>query len=237
MLENKLLEVVVRSLISVVFLVFCARIIGARQISQLTFYDYVSGITIGSIAGTLCIDTDIPFYYSVLAIAIFSLASIIMAMSTNKSIILRRIFTGTAKILIDDGKFIEGNMRHANFDIDDVLRELRSQGYFSVSEVKYAILETNGKMSLLPYAKNKPVTTQDMNLTVNDGCVEANVIIDGKVMEQNLSYAGKDSTWLHEKMSEMNLEIKDVLLGTLDDKDNLACYIKGQTTLLNTSFQ
>lgn len=231
------LDVLIRSVIAILFLVICARITGARQISQLTFYDYVVGITIGSIAGTLCVDRDIPFYHSMIAIAIFSLFALLMAILTNKSIVMRRVLTGTAKIMIDDGKFIEGNMKSAHFDVDDVLRELRNQGYFSVSEIKYAILETNGKLSVMPYSAFKPVSNQDMNIPAEDGSLETNVIIDGKIMEQNLSYANKDYNWIHKKLAEMNLDITDVLLGTLDDKGNLACYEKGGTSRQNTIFQ
>lgn len=231
------LDVLIRSVVAILFLVICARLTGVRQISQLTFYDYVSGITIGSIAGTMCIDRSIPFYYSMIGIAVFSTFVVLMAFLTDKSIIVRRVLTGTAKVLIDDGNFVAGNMRSAHFDVDDVLRELRNQGYFSVSEVKFAILETNGKLSVLPYSAFKPVSNQAMNIQAEDGCIESNVIIDGEVMEQNLSYANKNLDWLRTKLAEMNLDVADVMLGTLDDKGNLACYEKGKTSNKNTAFQ
>lgn len=231
------LDILIRSIVAILFLVICARLTGARQISQLTFYDYVAGITIGSIAGTMCVDRTIPFYYSMIGIAVFSIFVVLMSFLTEKSIIMRRALTGTAKVLIDDGHFVAGNMRSSHFDVNDVLRELRNQGYFSVSEIKFAILETNGKLSVMPYSAFKQVTNQAMGIQEDDGSLETNVIIDGEVMEQNLSYANKNLEWLNTKLAEMNLDVSDVMLGTLDDEGNLACYEKGKTSHKNTMFQ
>lgn len=234
---NEYLEVFLRALVAIgVLLLFC-RLVGARQISQLTFYDYVSGITLGSIAGTLCVDRDIPILYSVLAIAVFCVVTILIAVLTDKSIVLRRILTGSAHILIDNGKFVAKSLRMARFDINDVMRELRSRGYFSVSEIKYAILETNGQISIMPYAANRPVTNEDLGNAAQEAQLEANVVIDGKVMERNLRAMGRSKDWLASELRKQHADVKDVLLATLDTDGKLTLFGKGETCDHETIFE
>lgn len=235
---NEYVDIVVRSLVAIGVLLVIARLDGVRQISQLTFYDYVSGITIGSIAGALCIDRDIPILYSVIALAIFGLATIIISFITQKSILLRRVFTGDSKLLIDDGKFVEKNMKWSRFDVNDVLRELRNQGYFNVADIQSAVLETNGQLSVLPKSASRPPTAAEQSLQLPESGIVGNVIIDGKVMEQNLSQLDHDMTWLKEQLNAQGVKnVKDVLLGTLDGNDNLSLYFKGYTTEKSTVFQ
>lgn len=231
---NEYLDIVVRSLISLAVLIICCRLVGARQISQLTFYDYVVGITIGSIAGTLCVDRDINLWYSVIAIVIFSLISIFLAWITGKSIIMRRMLTGSAQILIDNGNFIKKNLKHAKFDVNDVLRELRVQGYFSVSEIRYAILESNGQLSVMPYAKDKPATNSDLNNRVEESSMESNVIIDGKIMKRNLSATGYSVDWLKKEVEKQGEKIKNILLATLTTDGTLSLFDQNESCHHNT---
>lgn len=235
---NGYLEIVIRSLIAVAFLIIVARLDGARQISQLTFYDYIVGITIGSIAGTLCVDRDINIWYSIIAIAIFSAGSFLISILTSKSIIARRLLTGKPKILVDKGNFVEKNMKISRFDVNDVLRELRNQGYFSLDQVECAILETNGQISVMPKESNRPLTTGDMNIELPQKELVTNVIIDGKIMERNLNSVAKDAKWLHEQVKSQGIAgIKDVLLGTVDSNNAVSLYLKGQTSDNEDSFQ
>lgn len=235
---NPYLEVFIRALIGFAFLVLIARATGARQISQLTFYDYVVGITLGSIAGTLCIDRDIPILYSILAMAVFGVLVILTSLLTSKSIIARRMLSGGSKILISEGKFIEKNMKISRFDVNDVLRELRNQGYFDVADVQFAILEDNGKMSIMPKVASRPLQVSDTDKTPDQKGLVTNVIIDGKIMEENLAVTGKDRDWVLDQLSSQNIaKLKDVILATIDGNFNLAVYEKGQTTQQDTIFQ
>lgn len=235
---NEYVEILVRSLIAIGVLLVIARLDGVRQISQLTFYDYVTGITIGSIAGALCIDREIPILYSVIALVIFGIATILISFSTQKSIILRRLLTGDSKLIIDDGQFVEKNMKWSRFDINDVLRELRNQGYFNVADIQSAVLETNGQISVLPKSASRPPTAAEQQLQLPESGIVGNVIIDGKIMEQNLSQMKHNMSWLKDELNNQGVkDIKDVLLATLDDNDNLSLYFKGYETEKSTVFQ
>lgn len=234
---NLYLEILIRSLVSVATLLVFCRLVGARQISQMTFYDYVSGITIGSIAGTLCVDPDIDAWSSVLAIAVFAVATIAIAWVTGKSIFLRRVLTGSAHILIDNGKIIEKALKFTRMDVNDVLRELRSQGYFSVGEIKYAVLETNGHVSVMPYSSARPATNGDLRLHAEESTLESNVVIDGKLMERNLEASGKTPEWLCAELKKQQTEMKDVLLATVDGDGALSVFEKGETCRHNTLFE
>lgn len=227
---NVYLEIFIRALISVLALLIIARIIGVRQISQLTFYDYVTGITIGSIAGTLAIDPDIPLGYSLLALAVFGVISVIISLMTSKSIVMRRLLTGTSKFLIYKGNFVEHNMKMARFDVNDILRELRSQGYFNVSEIEYAVLESNGKLSVLPKSQFRPANSQEVGIELPEAGITSDVIIDGKIMEENLAQHNVNKEWIMSELKNQGIEnVKDIMLANLNDNMELSVYFKGQT--------
>lgn len=227
---NIYLEIFIRALVSCLALLIIARIIGVRQISQLTFFDYVTGITIGSIAGTMAIDPDIPLGYSLLALAVFGVISIVISLLTSKSIIMRRMLTGTSKFLIYKGNFVEHNMKMARFDVNDILRELRSQGYFNVAEVEYAMLESNGKISVLPKSTSRPANSQEVGLDLPVAGITADVIIDGKIMEENLAQQNVDKNWIMSELKKQGIDnVKDILLANLNDNMELSVYFKGQT--------
>lgn len=235
---DPMIEILVRSLIAVAFLLLITRLAGAKQISQLTFYDYVAGITIGSIAGELCVDRDIPIEYSLIAITVFGVITIMLSILTSKSIVFRRLFTGKPRIVIDEGHIVESNLAMAKLDVNDLLRELRSQGYFNISDIQYAVFETNGQLSVLPKKAQSPVTVEEMNLNLPENGMLTNVVIDGKVMEENLKSVNKDKNWLVDTLKSQNItNIKNVILATVDDSGNLSAYKRGHATEKDTMFQ
>lgn len=235
---NPYVEITIRSIIGFFSLWLFARVLGSRQISQLTFYDYVVGITIGSIAGTLCVDRDIPILYSIIAIAIWVFGVFVFELLTNKSIILRRVFSGCAKVLISEGEIIGKNLKLTRFDINDLLRELRSMGYFNVADIQFAILETNGKVSVLPKENVRPLQPADMEKNLPEKSLVTNIIIDGKIMEENLATTKKDKQWVQDQLNSQGKgNIKNIILATLDDNYNLSVYEKGSTTDYDTVFQ
>ena len=227
---NEYLEIFVRSIIAMLTLIIIARTVGVRQISQLTFYDYVTGITIGSIAGALAIDNSIPIGYSVLAMALFGIINLILSIFTNKSIILRRLLTGKAKFMIYQGEFVQKNMTLARFDVNDILRELRNQGYFNVADIAYAILETNGKLSVLPKSGARPANACEANIPTPQATICADVIIDGKIMEENLSRMDVNKNWLVTELAKQGIKnIKNIMLANLNENKELCDYLKKQT--------
>jgi len=236
---NEFLEVILRSILAVIFLMILARITGPKQISQLTFYDYVAGITIGSLAAVLCLERDVSIWLPLIAIAIFTLFTLLFALLTTKSMVMRRLITGSSITLIEDGKINNAGLLRSHFDINDMLREIRNLGYFDLSQVKYAILETNGKMSVMPYDRYRPATPEDLKLKIDESSLAANVIVDGKIMFGNLKAMQKDEAWLMEELQkqEDGNALKDIELATLDEDGELTIYEKQDKNTNRNVFQ
>lgn len=220
--------VIWRTILSVVIIFILAKITGPRQITQLTFLDYIVGITIGSIAAEMAIDTEIPWYLPIIAMALYTLMTILSAFIADKSIQGRKLFTGIPIILINKGKIIEENLKKYNYDINDLLTQLRIKGYFDISNVEFAILETTGDISVLPKENYRPTILKDISVPTTQSSLSANVIIDGNIMEANLRNMKKDRKWLDNEVSSRGYKIKDVILMTLDSEDNINIQLKNQ---------
>lgn len=221
-----ILEVIIRSLISIILLQILAKLSGPKQISQLTFYDYIVGITIGSIAAVMAIDDQIDWYLCAIAMILYIAVSIFFSWITTKNIKAREILTGTPHILIFHGKIIEENLKKVHFDVNDLLTQCRIAGYFDVSKIEFAIMETTGNVSFMLKSEENPVTNKDMNKQIEQEELMANVIIDGKIMEENLKSIGKDKFWLVNKVNEQDMDIKDILLGIANLNNDLYLYNK-----------
>lgn len=229
------LDIILRALLAVVALFVLTRLLGAKQISQLSFFDYVIGISIGSVAAEMTVARDIPYHYAVIAMAVFALVAVAVSFWSDKSIWARRILLGTPTVLIDNGKLIEKNLKRAKLDVNELLCELRTQGYFNVADIKYAIMETNGKVSLLPKESKKQVTCEDLKLSPNREGLIANIIIDGNVMERNLKAAGRDRAWLEKELKKQKCgQISQIFLATLDENGAMSVYRKGETAAKTT---
>lgn len=220
-------EIILRSVISMIALFLLAKIIGPRQIGQLTFYDYILGITAGSVAGAFAIDTALPLWGGLFSLAVFGGASVAMSEAASKSIFCRRLFTGTPEILFYKGNFLEDNLRKNKLDINDVTGLCRSKGYFDLNDLEYIILETNGVLSFLPRSEKAPLTPKDLQLRPSAALLSANVIIDGNIMENHLRSIGKDTAWLLEQLRNEDLSVKEVLLATADENGRFKAYTKG----------
>lgn len=221
----EVLDVVIRSLLSLITLFLVTKMLGKKQVSQLSLFDYVIGISIGNFAAEMTINTDSQYLNGIVSVVIFGLVAYIVSIATMKSIYLRRYFMGTPTLLIQNGKILEKNMRKVKFDVNDLLEECRSNGYFDLNEIEHAIMEANGKLSILPKSDSKPVTAKDMGIKVAQAGLVGNVIIDGKVMKNNLKNLGKTEEWLQREMKQKGYPTYEkVLLATLDKNDKITIY-------------
>lgn len=217
-------DVILRALMSLLALFIVTKIIGKKQVSQLSLFDYVIGISIGNFAAEMTINTDSPEINGIVAVLVFGLVAYLVSYLTLKSIVLRRFFIGTPTILIQKGKIIEKNLKRSKMDMNDLLEQIRIDGYFDISEVDYAIMEANGKISVLPKKENKPVTLKDMQLKGEKQSLCANIIIDGKIMHGNLENMHKTEKWLLKQLNVKGKKIEEILLATLDMEDKLILY-------------
>lgn len=225
---NELLNVVIRALISLITLFLITKLIGKKQVSQLSLFDYVIGISIGNFAAEMTINLESDEIYGIVAVLIFGFIAYLVSILTMKSIKLRRFFMGTPTILIEHGKLIQDNFYKVRYDINDMLEQCRVNGYFDISEIEYAIVEANGELSILPKDENRPVTIKDMKLKPSKQGLCANVIIDGKIMYKNLEIIDKDEKWLLKELKIKGKELENILLATVDINEKINFYEKNK---------
>lgn len=198
-----------------------------KEMSQLSMFDYIIGITIGSIAAEMSTALENEFWHPLLAMCIYALVSIIISFISSKSLKARRIITGSTLILLDNGQLYFKNFKKAKLDLDEFLMLCRINGYFNLSDIQTALLESNGKISFLPKAEKRPTITSDFNLNSKQDRITVNVILDKKVIYDNLEYTGNDYIWLQTQLSKQGVNnIEDVFLATCDSENKLSVYTK-----------
>lgn len=207
----ELLSVGVKTFVAAAVLFLLVRLMGKKQISQLSFFDYIVGISIGSVAAAISVEQNISLFGGIVSMIIWALFPICFSFLSMHNMLARRLLDGTPTVLIQNGKIIEKNLRKSKFTINDLMEELRLKDIFNLDDVNYAILETNGKLSVLKSSSSKTVTISDLNLPVKDTDIYANIIIDGQLMENNLKSIGFDKTWVYQKLQLGHISIKNVL--------------------------
>ena len=228
-MEKDLLEigdVILRALVSLITLFLITKLLGKKQVSQLSLFDYVIGISIGNFAAEMTINLDSSYIHGTLAVVVFGLVAYGVSIVTMKSIYLRNFFMGRPTILIQDGKMLIEGLRKVKFDVNDLLEECRINGFFDVSEIAYAVMETNGEISFLPKSEYKPVTLKDLNIKGEKSGLCANVIIDGKLMEDAIKNMNLTDKWVMHELKVQGKNIDNVLLGTVDINKKLMVYEK-----------
>lgn len=221
---NEIGQVIIRGLLSLVTLFLVTKMLGKKQVSQLSLFDYVVGISIGNFAAEMTINLESHYLSGIIAVLIFGGIAYLVSVLTMKSIVMRRYFMGIPTVLIEHGNLIKKNLKKVKFDINDLLEECRGNGYFDISQIEYAIMEANGKVSILPKSLYQPTTRQDLNLKKELTGIFANVIIDGKIMHQNLKNTNHDEKWLNQQLKVKGKKISDILLATIDINSNLKLY-------------
>lgn len=221
---NELLDVTIRALLSLITLFFVTKLIGKKQVSQLSLFDYVIGISIGNFAAEMTINLESEEIHGIVAVIIFGFIAYLVSILTMKSIALRRFFMGTPTIMIEHGKIVQDSFKKVRFDINDMLEQCRINGYYDISDIEYAIVEANGELSILPSSDSRPVTIKDMNLKTQKQGLCANVIIDGKIMYKNLKNINKTEEWLEKELKVRGKKIDDIILATVDVNDKIIFY-------------
>lgn len=223
----ELLDIVLRSCLSLITLFLVTKMLGKKQVSQLSLFDYVIGISIGNFAAEATINLESPYLHGILAVFMFGFVAFLVSVVTMKSIKLRRFFMGTPTILIQDGKILEKGLKKVKFDINDLLEVTRDAGYFDLSEIEYALMEANGKVSFLPKGEYKNITIKDMNLKAKKQALCANVIIDKKIMYNSLKEISKDEDWLRQQLKVQGYQNLDkIILATVDINEKLVVFEK-----------
>lgn len=216
----ELLQVALTSVASVITLFLLTKLMGNKQISQLSMFDYIVGISIGSIAAEFATELENP-ERTLIAMLIYAAGAYLVSVITGKNTRLRKIINGKPMILFENGKFYLNNFKKARIDISDFLTHCRTQGYFDLSQIQTAVFEYNGSLSILPVEANRPLQPSDMNLNPVQQELLVNVILDGFVNEENLKRSGKDMVWLNKQLKEQNYNnAKEIFLGCVNTVQN-----------------
>ena len=220
-----IIKVILTSLLSVAALFIITKIMGHKQVAQLDFFDYVSGITIGSIGAELATNLEEP-WKPLIALGIYGGVSVILSLLTHKFPKTRKYINGTPTILMNEGKIYRKNLKKAKLDLSEFMLLCREQGYFDLDEIQTAIFEHNGKLSILPKAANRPTTPEDLKITAKATRIGVEVIMDGRVMGENLSRIGRDMNWLIKQLkTQGHKDAKEIFLGIYrPDEDKLTLY-------------
>lgn len=221
---KEILEVSYRAIISLVTLFLITKILGKKQVSQLSLFDYVIGISIGNFAAEVTINLEAEWINGVVAVLIFGLVAYFVSIITMKSIVARRFFMGSPTTVIQNGKIIKESLKRVKLDINDLLEECRNNNVFDLNQINYALMEANGKLSILLKPEYLPLTPKDMKLNPEKNGLVANVIIDKKIMQENLKQMNKDDKWLLKELKTKKVKLEDILLCTMDINDKLTIY-------------
>lgn len=232
------IKIIFTSIGSLIALFFSTKLIGNKQMSELSMFDYINGITIGSIAAEMATSLDGEFYYPLLSIFIYTIIIWFISYLSEKNLTCRRFLAGRSIILVENGKFYPKNFKTAKIDINDFLVQCRLNGFFNTDDIHSAILEQNGKISFLAKASARPVNTQDLKLAVNDDSARRTVILDGHIMQENLKYTGNNKVWLEKELQKHKVgNIKDVFFAECNADNLLYIYRKTEDSPKNDPFQ
>lgn len=219
--------IIALSIGSILAIFILTKLLGYRQMSQMSMFDYINGITIGSIAAEMATSLENNFTQPLTAMIVYALSALLLSWLGTKSIKARRLIEGTPLVLMNNGELYRENLKKAKIDVTEFLVQCRGQGYFDVSKLETAILEGNGKISFLPKVSDRPATPSDLGLSPEQDYMVANVILDGKIMEKNLRHTGNNEKWLLSQIKGQGADrVEDVLLATCDLNNQVTVFLK-----------
>lgn len=222
-------QVLVLSVVSLAVLFLITKMLGNRQLSQLTMFDYVIGISIGSLAAEMASHPEPEAWLGLLAMAIYGVASILINVLNDKSRKVRRFVLGEPTILYDSGTLYYNSLKKARLDLTEFLTACRNAGYFDLSQLQMVLMEINGQLSFLPNELERPLTPADMNLSPQQSRPVIAVVMDGVVLPNRLKATGNNEAWLKKQMKAQGFsDPADIFLATVDADNALAIYEKNE---------
>ncbi|USK75460.1 DUF421 domain-containing protein [Peribacillus frigoritolerans] len=215
------IEILLRSFFFLIVLFLITKVLGKKQLSQLSFFEYVTGITIGNVGAELATKVEGNIIHGVLSILVFAIAPFIAGLISLKSKTFRDLIEGKASVFIKDGKVMEDNLKKEKYTIDELLGLLRKKDVFDISEVEFALLEANGDFSVMLKKQNQPVTPKDLNLPVAAVKEPQTIIMDGLILDEPLSTIGLNRNWLHTELDKLGVILENVFLGQANSNGEL----------------
>lgn len=211
----------VRTVILYLTLIFSVRMMGKRQVGQMEPSEFVVTMLVANLAAVPMQDEGIPLFSGIVPILTVLGVELVLAGLTLKSILVRRLVCGKPVILIENGNILAQNLQKTRITMDELAGHLREKDVLDISTVQFAILETNGNLSVFPYPKERPATAAEAGIPAKKQFLPITIIEDGYVSRENLRKAGKDSAWLDRVLSQRKTSRKDTLLLTVDKSDHI----------------
>lgn len=212
------------ALLSIAVLFLLAKLMGSKQVSQMTMFDYVVGITIGSVAAELATELEQPLR-PLTALMVYGFTALGISILTNKSLKARALVTGKPLVLLEDGVIYRENLKKAKLDLNEFLTFCRIAGWFDLSQLQTAVLEHNGNVSFLPKETNRPATPSDLDLNPKQSRLQIPFVMDGRLLEENVHQAGKETTWVHRSLLRQGYrDEREVLLAVWDGHEKLTVF-------------
>lgn len=206
----------IRSVLLYLILIAVIRLMGKRQIGQMEAPEFVVTMLIADLASVPMQNNGISLFSGLIPILAVLALELILAGSSMRWLGVRRVLCGKPVILIENGKISQRNLARTRVTLDELTGRLRAQGVMDLGGVNYAILETDGQISVFPYAKNQPASASDLGLFPDDPALPYTVVSDGRVLEENLALAGRDLQWLEGELSKRACALGDVFVLTVD---------------------
>ncbi len=219
-MPQNFLKIVFVSIFAYLFALILMRFVGRKAVSQMTFFDFIMGVSIGTITANIALGPN--RFGAVVVLVIFVLLTIISDYLHIDSFKLRKLINSEPIVIIENGKIIEENLRRARLAIEELNMQLREKNVFNVSDVEFAVVEVNGKLSVLPKSQKQPLTPSDLGLSTSYKGLTRDIIIDGNVMSENLYDANLNPVWLSNNLKKQGIsDVKEVFYAGLDTSGNL----------------
>ena len=211
----------IRTIVLYLVLIFGVRLMGKRQIGEMEPSEFVVTMLVANLAAIPMQDTGIPLYSGLVPILTVLGMELVLSGLMMSSVLFRRLLCGKPVILIENGRILQDNMRSTRVSLDELTGHLREKGILDLKTVQYAILETDGNLSVFPYPKDAPATAKDADIQASAQYLPVTIIEDGYVSRDNLKKAGKDENWLRRVLAERRAEPEDTFLLTVDQADHI----------------
>lgn len=215
------LEIVLRTLCSVVTLFLLTKLLGKRQVSELSFFEYITGITIGSLAAYISLDLEANWYLGLIALGVWVAVSLIIEYLQIKSKKVRDFIDFKARVIIRGGKVLEDNLKKERITADELMGQLRKKNVFNLADVELGIMESSGEINVMLTGDKQPLTPKDLGLQTGAQKEPLIVVMDGHVMEDALKQAQKTKQWLNRQLKRSHVKTKDVFLAQIDSSGQL----------------
>jgi uncharacterized membrane protein YcaP (DUF421 family) len=221
-MQQIILDSIFHTAIGYFIALIITRIVGRKMLSQMTFFDFVIGVTIGSVTANLAMVSQIKDSSAITVLVTLAVLTLILDYGHIKSLFIRKLVNSEPTVVIENGSIVNQNMKRTRFTINELMMQLREKSVFNIADVEFAILETDGSLSVLPKSQKMPLTPSDLNISTKYNGLTKDLVIDGNIMFENLKDINLDEHWLSIQLKDHGItNTREVFYAGLDSSGNL----------------